>query len=46
VREGDVSLHVHTQSTQDFARFLKTNSHALAPGLRQLARNFTPVKGR
>ena len=46
VREGDISLHVHTQSTQDFARFLKTNSHALAPGLRQLARNFTPVKGR
>ncbi len=44
VREGDISLHVHTQSTQDFARFLKNNSHALAPGLRQLARNFTPVK--
>lgn len=43
VREGDVSLHVHTQSTQDFARFLKNNSHALAPALRQLARNFTPV---
>lgn len=43
---GDVHMHVHTQSVRDFRDFLKTNSHALAPGLRQLARNFTPVKGR
>jgi hypothetical protein len=43
---GDVHMHVHTQSPQDFARFLKANSHTLAPALRQLARNFTPVKGR
>lgn len=43
---GDVHIHVHTQSVRDFRDFLKTNSHALAPGLRQLARNFTPVKGR
>lgn len=43
---GDVHMHVHTQSVREFRDFLKSNSHALAPGLRQLARNFTPVKGR
>lgn len=41
---GDVHLHVHTQSTQDFQNFLKRNSHTLAPSLRALARNFTPAK--
>jgi hypothetical protein len=40
---GDVHMHVHTQSTSDFARFLKANSHVMAPSLRQMARNFTPV---
>ena len=36
---GDVHMHVHTQSTQDFQQFLKRNSHALAPALRRMARN-------
>lgn len=41
---GDVHMHVHTQSTQDFQNFMKKNSHALAPALRQMARNFTPSR--
>lgn len=43
-REGAVHMHVHTQSTRDFERFLTTNSHVVAPALRRLARNFTPSK--
>lgn len=40
---GDVHLHVHTQSTQDFQQFLKRNSHTIAPALRRMARNLTPT---
>ena len=41
---GDVHMHVHTQSTQDFASFLSQNSHVLAPALRRLGRNISPNK--
>ena len=41
--QGDVHLHVHTQSTQDFAKFLKANAHVLAPAIRQMRNNFVPV---
>ena len=41
---GDVHMHVHTQSTQDFQNFLSQNSHVLAPALRRLGRNFSPTK--
>lgn len=46
---GDTHHHHYSISAMDsrsFRDYVKTNSHALAPGLRQLARNFTPVKGR
>jgi hypothetical protein len=38
---GAIHMHVHTQSTADFQKFLKKNSHTMAPALRQAARNFT-----
>ena len=41
---GDVHMHVHTQSTQDFQNFLSQNSHVLAPALRRLGRNFSPTR--
>lgn len=41
---GDVHLHVHTQSTKDFKQFLEQNSQVMAPAIRRMARNFTPVK--
>jgi hypothetical protein len=41
---GDVHLHVHTQSTNDFKRFLEQNSQVMAPALRKMARNFTPAR--
>ena len=44
VSGGDVHMHVHTQSTQDFQNFLSQNSHVLAPALRRLGRNFSPTK--
>lgn len=40
------NIHISALDARSFRDYLKTNSHALAPGLRQLARNFTPVKGR
>ena len=40
------NIHISAVDARSFRDYLKTNSHALAPGLRQLARNFTPVKGR
>jgi len=36
---GAVHMHVHTQSTADFAKFFKSNSHIIAPALRQAVRN-------
>jgi hypothetical protein len=41
---GDIHMHVHTQSTQDFQDFLSQNSHVLAPALRRLGRNFSPTR--
>lgn len=38
---GDTHFHVHALDAQDVQRFFKRNSHTLAPGLRQLARNFS-----
>jgi len=40
------NYHITATDARSFRDYLKSNSHALAPGLRQLARNFTPVKGR
>lgn len=39
-------ITISAVDARSFRDYLKSNSHALAPGLRQLARNFTPVKGR
>ncbi|MBA3034812.1 MAG: hypothetical protein KKF85_03370 [Gammaproteobacteria bacterium] len=40
------NITISAVDARSFRDYLKSNSHALAPGLRQLARNFTPVKGR
>lgn len=40
---GDIHMHVHTQSTQDFAQFIARNSHTLGPAVRRMGRNFTPT---
>jgi hypothetical protein len=37
---GDIHMHVHTQSVQDFKNFLAKNSDTLSPALRNLRRNF------
>jgi hypothetical protein len=37
---GDIHMHVHTQSVQDFKNFLAKNSDSLSPALRNLRRNF------
>lgn len=39
-----INLHVHALDAKSVRDYFKSNSHTLAPGLRQLARNFTPVK--
>jgi hypothetical protein len=39
-------ITISAVDARSFRDYLKSNSHALAPGLRQMARNFTPVKGR
>ena len=41
---GDVHLHVHSLDVSGVKDWFKKNSNTLAPGLRNLARNFTPVK--
>lgn len=41
---GDVHLHVHAIDAAGVRDYFKRNSHTLAPGLRQLARNFTSAK--
>lgn len=43
---GDVHLHVHGGliDAKGFETWLKGNSHTLAPALRNLGRNFTPIK--
>jgi len=43
-RGGD-TIHVHAMDARSFESYLKKNSHALAPGLRRMARNFTPKGG-
>jgi len=42
---GDVHFHIKALDAADVRSYLKKNSHAMAPGLRQLARNFTTTKG-
>ncbi|WP_034302544.1 hypothetical protein [Herbaspirillum sp. RV1423] len=37
--------HIQAMDARSFRDFVKSNSSSLAPGLRQLNRNFTPVKG-
>lgn len=41
---GTVNLHVQTLDVAGVRDFFRKNSHTLAPGLRQMARNFTPSK--
>jgi hypothetical protein len=41
---GAVHLHVHALDVKGVKDWMKTNSHAMAPALRQIARNFTPVR--
>lgn len=41
---GDVHFHVNTMDAGGVKDFLKRNAHVMAPGLRSLARNFSPTK--
>jgi len=44
VSGGGVNVTIHAMDASSVRDFFRKNSHTLAPGLRQMARNFTPSK--
>ena len=45
VSGGDTHFHIQTLDANSFRDYLKSNASSMAPALKKLSRNFTPVKG-
>lgn len=44
--QSPVQVHISAMDARSVRDYFKANSHVLAPGLRRMARNFTPTRGK